>query len=1640
MWTHRHPYEPTYLDLDSIERSGRLALYQTLRSGKLVALVGSGVSAPNGMPSWMKIAVLYAKATIEVLKEISQDKSLLRASEREVVERAVLQLTQALNIQAEDTAATPPNPAAITQLMSEDNKIAEIESRLKKNEAELEGVDALTLVNICDNILNDLPFLGESHAVDEADGSVDPGPRSASALERARQCFAKSLLMLETQGRKKPTPQDVIKYLVNDCNLTRFLTLNYDTVIENAVAAKIGDALQQQKPSGYRLLDLLDAFSLPKDAGTTSNALLATLQDGTHWAASSTTLRADDLSEIVDFAAFPQRFDHQVFHLHGRRDDPLNMVLTETDYRRIYLRNGHARQSFSEAQEVLFGGNDILFLGVGMTEDDVLRPLRQFAGKARRTLQSPQRVVALLPSKTGPNYRADNLAFAAKLKEVYDVYTIYYGHTESYEDTEFRTTVEDTTKGINDAVRQLSEAKKTFTRPEDAERHDCDLRRKIREHQTKRSDAYAEHLLKRLRKLKTESDHWWDDWLALPATRRARYHRVDYQTAPFPKNLDFANAPVGGVWARHLPDYVVPKLTDCRPVLSLRKVGRGAHKESVKKTLKRRILRAATPRGGGKGALFNLLLLPENHSTLFADCGNDQPYQGAFFAHLSFSNEFSSAVMALSRFFAGQIAIASGLGQAGQREYEDDPTKAIEGEPSVTISDERRPNRILLLRDLLGKFEKVARDNNPGPHSGDKRVLICLSGLDRICDADGDGINPMHRALFRLLAGTAETVGEGSELDPPIDLVLISGERNTPITYLSEEYVTGRGETPPEHLRPHLYQNRKTGRWLYQWHALDHFSWEEKLQLAPNPLKPRTAADLDDRRKFLDDLNNGEEISQQLGPNDQHRSLTRPNRYLQQTLWDNHLLFVLLLMYWERKRRSEQRTCETTGPTKIDLARFDRAVRASGPDGLIGEILKAHGEIDRIGDASGDAMTPTSTPPTDTSASTSRLNTGVLDSICRHLTLFSLPVELSVLTACPTLYVAIAKELDVPSQYSSGEKISSMFQRYWKRGEILRYLKDHLLELECRGIVTAIHPANSRDQIDSDQHPQYSVPDDDAQHRRYALHPRLREYYGKAMGLRLPDFGDREHFQVSVVCDQPRELPTPYTEHFEHLRGILDEQLRLCRQTLRIPYRLKQEPRVPRPDIENAAINSATTRNFWPDTPSGKMFDHIAGHFGRIHAVPQRLRGSFSLLRGAFSLGAISRLDRSSPHHTEAPLETYNGWLRSILNAAVGLDVQHQYFSDVLNVAPDRMLVSHLAELNREFPHETAVPQVSGYKTLRHPFYFDEVLWLYNERGLTCLLQGKHIEAMHLFNQALFLVEHNGEAGHLEPFITTQNNHSLNATARRIRLNKAMTSIETGNIAEARALLTEIVRTSAMYEKATPSYADPFARAYLALCDHLSGSIEPAQNAYREAIKLFLERGQLRAAATFGRHLADAYAFQRKPEEARIAIQNAIGAAAHAEQQDVRHLALLSRASLDLDEAFAAGAALHTGTTNTIEDHRKTEEALAQIDRTLDFSADMGFEALRTAALTMKAKALLRKGEHGMAGELAAEAIAIANRNGQRLRKLRALLLYAEVLEKRGDFRLARRILDETKAESEAVGYQTNAAGATYQLARIAGK
>ncbi|MCP3959107.1 MAG: hypothetical protein GY719_14750 [bacterium] len=121
-------------------------------------------------------------------------------------------------------------------------------------------------------------------------------------------------------------------------------------------------------------------------------------------------------------ADVPKKHRYSVFHCHGNYKRPGSIIAGEADYQRWYLgRHRKMGSAFRRSIELLFESNPLLFVGYGLGDEDLLRPLRVL-GAIDPERKASRPIFALMP-KEGPDdeYR---------LQQYYDRYGL---HVISYD-------------------------------------------------------------------------------------------------------------------------------------------------------------------------------------------------------------------------------------------------------------------------------------------------------------------------------------------------------------------------------------------------------------------------------------------------------------------------------------------------------------------------------------------------------------------------------------------------------------------------------------------------------------------------------------------------------------------------------------------------------------------------------------------------------------------------------------------------------------------------------------------------------------------------------------------------------------------------------------------------------------------------------------------------------------------------------------------------------------------------------------------------------------------------------------------------------------------------------------------------------
>ncbi|MEZ5938584.1 MAG: SIR2 family protein [Hyphomonadaceae bacterium] len=1649
MWTHRRPHQPFELTKHYIDNRGRLALSRALNIQRTIAFCGAGVSAAYGMPSWDDLVSHAIDAALDL----------------------------------HTTHGNPERSGYAVQAIA--SQLTYIQNKLNDGDSRLAPSEKTMALHLAETLADKL---GERSAFREM---------IAEKFRPSKRVPRDPIPIPLSENKTIARKADPNAALYSTLNIRRYLTLNYDVQVETEFARHLRTTSVSDGGNKPKTLSEFDALISSDPKIHPARSPRTEYRDGSVRPVSSVALGSHNTGDLINFAMHARQASAQVFHLHGRYDLPESTVLTEKDYQRTYLSGDVENEVFNEALAGVFTANAILFVGIGMEEGDPLRPLRQLASQEdgldghRRQIFNLQLPSARIDdtyfeetpsgdlagdfrkkhipnrSEAGApptrNEQADAIT-SINLNAQYGVFTIFGRVPGALElrllGALFRRLGGQSGKPRNSARYRIALDTLIAALPAKMEILSDDEREAIEGATAKlsallKTGGFEPTLLEELRtfgaafeneirsrelelsieELASFKESWWAEWRTLPAERDPGFNK---KLLPIEAKLPMHQQKP--CYSRHRQHYVIPT-ADWTPPKVIDDIRRAflANQSDA-----RRLARFTLPRGGGKGALLNLLQHADGDSSLVLDrfLPGAKRYDASFLMHLSFSMEFTSVIDALRHFVIDAIARLA-VGHPGEidafaasipeeeREAESVTVRLLEivqaalmlggGDKTFKELSETlktfdlhtsqtqlfdKSHRVEILREMINFFTRLSKCVSLAHKP---RLFICLVGIDALCDQSGNPYNPMFRSFFRLLSGNGlKYVGE-SNSDAPYDLLLISGDPQRPVRYLSEQC------TLDELMEKTLYPVPPGGgRYAF---APEYAPLEgTALLLRKWPILPRLTFD---ERYWLRQSQTGEEALTarltQLEPKKPMSAAGAPPKAGQgapRTALMRELRSSVALHSWIAAAFAavvEQQGVALGEDPEDDKRYIDKfldelgsIVDRDGAKGLIRQVVRMHAETLR--DTGGLKVITTSDAPPD------RALVDLLQTVLSHLAIFPMPIEESVLYGCPEIKSAlfrVCRHSDNPANAPKRKKDESddafearkAADASKKRAQRLRALRDFLDYFTKRNLIIKVQPKRGVESDEENQHPTLW---------RYTLHNQLRDFIAGEMDLSVPDQGERNFFQISSYCDQPKDLPTPSPQHYELFRRIMDDQIRKCRRTLGYLYRLKvsTDERPLPADIQTKLVKRTRTFELRGAKLNGGEFVSDPD-MTSYRAVSQRIRALYGMLRGSFSVGAISRLGGLAEEPDgDQPFERFRGWLRGVSNAAIGLAHVDEELKGIL--ARTEAIRKRLPELDEPPPGDQPPP-----RPLSHPLYRDEIAWLLNERGLISLVQGKVFDAIPLFQRAMTVMSHRSNDGINDP--------ALDAAVRRVTLNLAIARIDRGDLKTSARLLEglRLPRSDSMH---LGSLASWIAEGYLAHIRFLSGDAGASAMVYKKTLERARDRDVTRVVSIFERFYAALERNAGNLDSAREHARLAESAALPSEQQDLLWLAQLETARIDL--------AQHEGSLQ-----RPTE----LVDACRRYATGMGVPKLEVECLYLEAQIMLKQGDVARAGALCAQSASIASSNGLGIGNLDALALYGRMLIKRGQFDLARSVLIEARREAERRGYQSLAGPIGDQLEEIAG-
>lgn len=455
---------------------------------------------------------------------------------------------------------------------------------------------------------------------------------------------------------------------------------------------------------------------------------------------------------------------------------------------------------------------------------------------------------------------------------------------------------------------------------------------------------------------------------------------------------------------------------------------------------------------------------------------------------------------------------------------------------------------------------------------------------------------------------------------------------------------------------------------------------------------------------------------------------------------------------------------------------------------------------------------------------------------------------------------------------------------------------------------------------------------------RYALHRSVQRHVLERFGTMSDDPNAMNNYSPSLYASMPSGLPRLNHEAYQFMSKLMDN--------------LSQYPDLP---MSKRNEGSWTFARFKRD------------------ASAQALRAALSMIRTSFSIAVVSRFEdykdiRSDEPRKRSYFDTHRVRLRWIIRKSWEI-------------------------LDPEIDSETPGPDRIDYKPNAewkqvNTLYRDEIVWLYNEVGLTSLVQGNMPEAVSHLRQA---IEFNR---------IIEGAHEGGRQHNRISLNLAMTQIERGKLASAKERLETVLAA----EKNRNGRIYHLTMGYLALCNHIMGNSSGAEDQFKMAISYLQGREDFRSTAVLGNHQARLLS-KNEPIKALETLDKARSAAEAGGHEDIRRHIIISEVGVEMKQAKAGTAE---------EREQISIRAQAKLQGVLEYARLMGIPALECDALLLRGVLLMNQNEHDTAGKTIIRSIALAKRNELALRLNSAITVYGDLLIRRGKMEAAERVLYES--------------------------
>lgn len=1227
---------------------------------------------------------------------------------------------------------------------------------------------------------------------------------------------------------------DPLWILVERLEITRFATTNYDLEIERLLSE-----------IGFRKTEYETQRELRDEDVERIGPMGGRLRE--------IVLNERNAVDLIDFATTNSPYSLQVVHLHGRateqetQDDLQDeVVVTVQDYQRRYLGDSPYKITSREGFQVMFGGNPILFVGIGLAEGDVMRPLREFVGDRVRRNNS---IFAL---RNASESRSERDSFVIDQFIRHGVYVIYYGFCDSSINSDtidyrypwlekfeaYARSVTDTidrliadwtadekkiTALFESSIERIRGRQRDFAEqafPEGmspasfkSDGADCDI-----EFECRFLDEISRFICDQVGSDPVSwagKDH--DTQLLFSSVLRNAVTRT--QNAVLVKALSACLRGLEKGWRAWADSWLMPpKGRACNlryaagdhgpdPTLS-----EGLPSLQPTRWFRHFIADSAidwnekdVPVETFMKALRSLAVV--GHRRVFLVTGPRGVGKGSWFLQLAKMGDFilepdaflGDAGRPPRKRYAGQFFVNFSFSSEIASVWDALTAFLIDPQCDVSATRRKKPEwdesagRLERLRTALSFVGRRAADTAAALRKDLEaqdveiadRYLIVFQAFDLLFEGDGYPKNAEIREICNLLFGTAFA-------SAPLDIVLIFNDAYTPMYFRSKDTTpisTGASD-----------DRRKKCE-------------VQALQLIADEAVLDRAAE---RSHIASIVNNAgiELVGASVGPNALLRDLLPQPRTPSPE--SSSYLFVIPRTSSDDKPTSgiQPRVSRYHGLLE-SIVRSDKEGRKR-KEFVTGDFeFVAHGY-----DSSDDFLSRVmdywygcefaaaiDEPASKVQSELSRLWAGerydpglarvagdaqLHELLIRHLAVISVPVEPDVLAECRGVAKRVTELRVAPAQ-------------------TIPLIRHALALLWMRGLVFIVHkgvPAGAEKRATE----------------RYQVHRSVQLHVYRKLGSQNVEPARSYFFSISLYASQTKELPSLTANAYAFLHDLVD--------------------------------GLVAYPSLGPDRERSRQLT------GRC------LRAALGISRTLFSIGVVARF--ADYGRVAIPLPPRSGYF--------------EHHRLVLG-----WMLRQAAVLSKE---AAAAQHQSGGAGASlsdpEPFYGDEIIWLLNEIGVFSLAQGQCYDAVALLEAAkLQALSIEGEAG--------------GPISRRILVNLGICAIHRGRPNEARELLGKVERASEEDETVRM-----IAHGYLGVLDHLSGSTELALRRYETAIDRLSELGRNRPVSVFRRHRGELHRHRRDFEAAEKDFVAAIDRARQAGYEDMATFAVVARARMHIARSNAA--------------------------------------------------------------------------------------------------------------------------------------